>query len=958
MVSTTNSTGPTGPCVTGPLDSARATDDMRTPGANNGTDQWQRTRTELEMEAGRKAAERRKAQRSRWPTKANGAALVGSSPFSPGETVDTRLAAGLAAKPAQMEGIRRETDFCKSTSAPAAALHSPVVKGTAHHAEPAAVVMMPNAPSGHAWQEQRENLSQSVRWYLENVLPFPQPGEEGCIIVALQRMDDKWMHRPARTIDEAQEVVLDAAANASVRGIFVAQGRMREGRNAENALAFSAVWLDLDTKNFRQPEDDDATAIQRVLAELNDFVAATGLLQPSVIVSSGGGLHCYWLFGRPLEKKRWSDIARALRGCAEQQGLPADLGCTTDAARILRIPGTYNRKPEYGTPRPVKVIHPESGGATRYDVKSIEDTLANHIKPGATEETARDERAAEPKADHWFDRLSSELKDEVLDHALGIIADHTKYLERQRDGGNNDTYYKLMQSCARSAAPGAEDLWVKYASRAQNADEGQKLRSEFDRCRKATDPFEPVTVGTLLHHAHQHGANFDKWKQMFRDYYKNGGPKPSLANAVIALRALGIEARHDLFHHRVNVKYRGQAHTIRDGLLTDDTVSGARSLINNTYEIDCGDANTLAAIKEVASENAYDPVLDMLDDCQGKWDGKNRLDTWVIDYLGCEDTPLNRAIGRKVLVAACRRARVPGCKFDTITVLEGVEGTNKSTAIRVLAGDENFSDQSIIGASDKEVQEQLDGIWMHENADLAGMKRAEIEQVKAFASRQVDRARPAYGRVREDRPRRSVEWGTTNNDEYLLSQTGNRRFWPLKTGKIDLDALVRDREQLLGEAASYEASGESITLDPSLWGSAQQAQEQRRVADPWEDIVANMPTSIRDGYASVPVTIIHNCGDGFERVASADVLSHVLGIPKAQQTSVHGQRLARVMERVGWNRNQGGRVTINGVPVRGYLRPLYRPPTGQNKIATVIQAKLLQLPPWKPAVSVRPHATP
>ena len=177
----------------------------------------------------------------------------------------------------------------------------------------------------------------------------------------------------------------------------------------------------------------------------------------------------------------------------------------------------------------------------------------------------------------------------------------------------------------------------------------------------------------------------------------------------------------------------------------------------------------------------------------------------------------------------------PGCKFDSITVLEGVEGTNKSTAIRILAGDENFSDQSILGAKDKEVQEQLDGVWMHENADLAGMKRAEVEHVKAFASRQVDRARPAYGRVREDRPRRSIEWGTTNNKEYLLSQTGNRRFWPLKTGKIDIEALKRDREQLLGEAATYEAAGESMTLDPSLWGDAREAQEQRRVADPWED---------------------------------------------------------------------------------------------------------------------------
>lgn len=401
-------------------------------------------------------------------------------------------------------------------------------------------------------------------------------------------------------------------------------------------------------------------------------------------------------------------------------------------------------------------------------------------------------------------------------------------------------------------------------------------------------------------------------KIKFRDFAGKGKarrPIPSLANAVIATKALGIGVRYDLFHHRIKVTYKGDSRTIQEGMFTDDTVSATRSLINNTYRIDCGDAHTLAAIREIALENAYDPVLDMLEECQGKWDGVKRLDTWVIEYLGCEDTPLNRAIGRKVLIGACRRAREPGCKFDTITVLEGVEGTNKSTAIRVLAGDENFSDQSIIAATDKEVQEQLDGVWMHENADLAGMRRADVEHVKAFASRQFDRARPAYGRVREDRPRRSIEWGTTNNLEYLLSQNGNRRFWPLETGVIDLEALKRDRAQLLGEAATYEADGESITLDPALWGDARKAQEQRRVADPWEDLLSDI------GPAN-----IHNSGDGYERVASADLLEHVLQIPRAHQTSAHGQRLAHAMQHLGWERNPGGRVTIKGVPVRGYIR--------------------------------------
>ena len=414
---------------------------------------------------------------------------------------------------------------------------------------------------------------------------------------------------------------------------------------------------------------------------------------------------------------------------------------------------------------------------------------------------------------------------------------------------------------------------------------------------------------------------------LFRDCDKYGTPKPSLANAVIAIHALGIMVRYDLFHNRIKVTYNGESKTIHEGLLTDNTISAIRSLINNTYRLDCGDPNTLAAIREIAWNNAYDPVLDMLNQCQSKWDGKTRLDTWVIVYLDCEDTPLNRAIGRLALIAACRRARKPGCKFDNIIVLEDeLEGTNKSTAIKVLAGDdENFSDQSILGASDKEIQEQLDGIWIHENADLAGMTRAEVDKVKAFASRQFDRARPAFGHVREDRPRRSTEWGSTNKEEYLLSQTGNRRFWLLKTGKINLEALKRDRNQLIGEAATYEAANETITLAESLWPAARDAQEQRRVKDPWEDILENIPVrvDISKDQTTDFVTIIHTSGDGHERVervASADLLAYVLNVPKAQQSSFHSQRLAQAMKRAGWTRNPSGRVTINSVPVRGYIR--------------------------------------
>ena len=299
-----------------------------------------------------------------------------------------------------------------------------------------------------------------------------------------------------------------------------------------------------------------------------------------------------------------------------------------------------------------------------------------------------------------------------------------------------------------------------------------------------------------------------KW----RECKKGNKPTASLHNARVAIARLGIECRYDLFHEKILVGYRGGEvwHAIPQlvGELSDIAETRLRQMVSERFGFDPTGAHIHDAIKTLATDHCFDPVLDLLDEAQAAWDGKPRLDAWVVTYLGCEDTKLNRAIGRKVLIAGVRRARDPGSKFDNITVLEGDEGLLKSTVIRILAGDENFSDQSLLGAHDKEVQELLAGVWFHESADLAGMRRADVEHVKAFASRQVDRARPAYGRNTEWRKRRSIEWGTTNNSEYLQSQTGNRRFWPLRVGSvIRIEELTRDRLQLLGEAAVGERCG-------------------------------------------------------------------------------------------------------------------------------------------------------
>jgi predicted P-loop ATPase len=339
----------------------------------------------------------------------------------------------------------------------------------------------------------------------------------------------------------------------------------------------------------------------------------------------------------------------------------------------------------------------------------------------------------------------------------------------------------------------------------------------------------------------------------------------------------------------------------------------------------------LDAVKALCLERCFDPIIDYFDEVQPKWDGKGRLDTWMIRYLGAPDTKLVRSISSIILIAAVRRARQPGIKFDQIVVLEGEEGLNKSTAIRVLAGDDNFSDQHILDVKEREVQEQLAGVWIYEIADLAGISRAEVERVKAFASRQVDRARKAYGRVREDVPRRCVFFATTNDKEYLLSQTGNRRFWPIETTHIDIEGLRADRDQLWAEAVIREAQGESIVLNESLWEDAREEQEERRTKDPWESLLNRIPESVRigDGPESMNHPIIWR-ERGEECVASMDLLTHVLGVPTERQTSQMGKRLASVMKQLGWERKKGGKVWIDGQAVNGYFRLDYMDPAVQE----------------------------
>ena len=209
------------------------------------------------------------------------------------------------------------------------------------------------------------------------------------------------------------------------------------------------------------------------------------------------------------------------------------------------------------------------------------------------------------------------------------------------------------------------------------------------------------------------------------------------------------------------------------------------------------------------------------------------------------------------------------------------------------------------------------------------MSTRDVNAVKAYASRQEDIAVRAYGRQHTiKQPRRSIDVATTNDSEYLQSQTGNRRFWPLKVNSpIDLNQLRRDRDQLWAEAAHYEAQGESVELDPSLWAAAGEAQERRRVRDLWKKYLLNIEPFItlprradaEEGDEAETIPIVHVDGD-HEMVATIDLANPDAGrIPPAQQRRADSMRLSTVMQKLGWKRPDAA-LFIGGKRLRGYWR--------------------------------------
>lgn len=378
-------------------------------------------------------------------------------------------------------------------------------------------------------------------------------------------------------------------------------------------------------------------------------------------------------------------------------------------------------------------------------------------------------------------------------------------------------------------------------------------------------------------------ADPTKWLSSRGQFIIGVGGKPlaSPGNVYVALQKLGVVVRYDEFALRYLVEgLAGFGPTLDDPALTR-----LRLDTEKRYGITYPKDRWFDIVTDHARDNAFHPVREYLDALH--WDGVPRLNSWLIDHGGAEDNEYVRVVGALPLIAAVRRIYHPGAKFDEMLVLEGEQGAAKSSALAMLAvREEWFIDDLPLDADTKVVMERTGGRWIVEGAELKGMRQGETDKIKATLSRRSDKARMAYARMTTEQPRQCVFFGTTNSDDYLRDLTGNRRFWPVKIVRFDLEALRRDRDQIWAEAAARERDGASIELPHHLWAVAAGHQEQRLAIDPFEEMLFGPLVEV-------------------EGKIRTEVIWEMVGLAeKAKRAQPHNTRLGAVMKKHGWTRQQ------------------------------------------------------
>lgn len=432
----------------------------------------------------------------------------------------------------------------------------------------------------------------------------------------------------------------------------------------------------------------------------------------------------------------------------------------------------------------------------------------------------------------------------------------------------------------------------------------------------------------------------NKWR-LGLELNEDGSIKSSMTNAELIL--VHDDALQGIRYNTLarGIEVEGKAPWDRlSKFWRDEDLSYLYGYVAKKYGVQFSKDKFCMALDIAVNNRKFNPLRDYLNGLPA-WDGTPRVETLLVDYLGAADNTYVRSVTRCTLIGAVSRVYHPGCKFDNVLVLDGKPGIGKSTLLRKLGGD-YFSDSlSLTDTRDKTAAEKLQGVWIMEIGEMQGSRKADIEAIKSFISRQVDEYRAAYGRYVGKFPRTAIICGTTNSvTGFLRDTTGNRRFWPVMVsgkGRLSVfDMTEETRAQIWAEAVGLYELGEDSYLDRDTEKMAQEAQLDALEYDEREGkVLEYLDTLLPEDWYSMSiqerVDYFQNTDDPLavrpegvmrrEKVCSTELWMECFGRSERSMTRQDSNDMAGIMARIrGWNRT-GERIRIPGY---GQQRPFLR----------------------------------
>lgn len=365
-------------------------------------------------------------------------------------------------------------------------------------------------------------------------------------------------------------------------------------------------------------------------------------------------------------------------------------------------------------------------------------------------------------------------------------------------------------------------------------------------CRHPGVSFDSIEAKEIIE-----AARKDAFSQLTAEWAKNtdGSLKPTIANIVWAFQVPDCRdyvnyikdlVRYNLFTHEIEFNYAAPWHlpTEKRRTWADEDTIQFEHWLSESFHVDNSHAVAFKGMFAYARMNPYHPLMNYLTNLE--WDGIPRIEKLYAHYCSAEDNAYTREVGRITMLGIVARIMDPGCKFDTMPILEGKQGTGKSTFVSILGGD--YYADFAIDPHNKDTKMDMAGKSVIECSEMAAMRVSDHNQMKAFLSRQVDRCRKPYGRISVDLPRQCIFIGTVNPEEgigYMPDKTGNRRYLPVATFGIRLKQLEQDRDQLYAEAYHRWAvlNEKPYISDPEVVEMAKEIVAERSTRDPWRELI-------------------------------------------------------------------------------------------------------------------------